>query len=156
MISFSRLLTFRQFLLPLSPFYSLPRPATCLYRISILTARTPMTAPQLSTRQMHNFALRLFSPGKAQTMNPSYLYSHHPRCPGCGSWAIHRSRRKGLSASTLRAILSPRPPNRRSVNCRRKFEVREVAEDHRRTTLNSVLRREVARVGAGFAAGVRA
>src|SRR5258708_24154686 len=139
-----------------------------------------MTAPQLSTRQMHNFALRLFFPSKAQTMNPSYLYSHHPRCTGCGSSAIHKSRRKGLletsfagssssaligartasiaisvSASTLRAILSPRPPNRRSVNCRRKFEVRELAEDHRRTTLNSVLLREVDRVGAGFAAAGR-
>ena len=63
-----------------------------------------MTAPQLSTRQMHNFALRLFSPARPKTMNLSYLYSHHPRCPSCGSSAIRRSRRKGLLETLLRWV----------------------------------------------------
>ncbi len=63
-----------------------------------------MTAPQLSTRQMHNFALRFFPPGKAQTMNLSYFYAHHPRCPSCGSSAIHRSRRKNLLETLLRWV----------------------------------------------------
>ena len=100
-----------------------------------------MTAPQLSTRQMHNFALN-------GTLLRWVFFISLYRCHDCNY------RHFRLSFHTSR--LSPRPRNGRSVNCRRKFEVREVAEDHRRTTLNSLLRREVARVGAGFAAGVGA
>ena len=59
---------------------------------------------QVSARQMQNFALTYFHPGWAQAMNLSYYLAHHPRCPSCGSPAIHRSRRKGFRESLLRWV----------------------------------------------------
>jgi predicted Zn-ribbon and HTH transcriptional regulator len=68
---------------------------------------------------MQNFALTyLPSLEKARTMNLALIFAHHPRCPKCGSLAIHRSRRKGLMESVLRWVLYIAPYRCKECNYR--------------------------------------